>query len=112
VAAVRNVVRQLEYLTNRGIPRPKIKVVLNRHHKSNAVTDAQIEKVIEQEIYWRIPNHYPQVVKTIYEGDPIAQLSSSEVTRSLNRWAEAIGKKAGTETKKKEGSRILGLFNR
>jgi len=51
-------------------------------------------------------------VKTIYEGDPIAQLSSSEVTRSLNRWAEAIGKKAGTETKKKEGSRILGLFNR
>ncbi len=112
VAAIRNVVRQLEYLSNRGIPRNKIKVVLNRHHKSDAVTDAQIEKVIEQEIYWRIPNHYPQMVKTIYGGDPIAQLSSSEVIRSLHRWAEAIGKKAGTGTKKKEGNRILGLFNR
>ena len=112
VAAIRNVVRQLEYLGNRGIPRHKIKVVLNRHHKSNGLTDAQIEKVIEQEIYWRIPNHYPQVVKTIYEGDPIAQLSSSEVTRSLKRWAEAIGKKAGTQTKKKEGGGILKLWNR
>ncbi len=112
VAAIRNVVRQLEYLGNRGIPRHKIKVVLNRHHKSNGLTDAQIEKVIEQEIYWRIPNHYSQVVKTIYEGDPIAQLSSSEVTQSLKKWAEAIGKKAGTQTKKKEGGRILGLWNR
>jgi pilus assembly protein CpaE len=112
VAAVRNVVRQLEYLSSHGIPRHKVKVVVNRHHKNSAVADAQIEKVIEQEIYWRIPNHYPQVVKTIYEGDPIAQLSSSEVTRSLKRWAETIGKKAGTETKKKEGGRILGLWNR
>ena len=111
VAAVRNVVRQLEYLGNHGVPRQKIKVVVNRHQKNNAITDAQIEKVVGQEIYWRIPNQYPQVVKTIYEGDPIAQLSSSEVTRSLKKWAEAIGKKTGTETKKNEG-RILGLWNR
>jgi len=51
-------------------------------------------------------------VKTIHEGDPIAQLSSSEVTRSLEGWAESIGKKPGTEEKKKEGKGILGLWNR
>jgi pilus assembly protein CpaE len=112
VAAIRNVVRQLEYLSQVGIPREKIRVVLNRHHKKNVITDAQIERVIEQKIFWRVPNQYPQVVKTIHEGDPVAQLSSSEVTRSLKEWAETIGKKAGTETKKREGGGILGLWNR
>jgi pilus assembly protein CpaE len=112
VAAVRNVVRQLEYLSQVGIPREKIRVVLNRHHKKNVITDAQIERVIEQKIFWRVPNQYPQVVKTIHEGDPVAQLSSSDVTRSLKEWAETIGKKAGTETKKREAGGILGLWNR
>jgi pilus assembly protein CpaE len=112
VAAVRNVVRQLEYLSQVGIPREKIRVVLNRHHKKNVITDAQIERVIEQKIFWRVPNQYPQVVKTIHEGDPVAQISSSEVTRSLKEWAETIGKKASTETKKREGGGILGLWNR
>ncbi len=112
VSAVRNVLRQLEYFRSKDIPREKIRVVLNRHHKRNVVSDAQIEKVLEQKIFWRVPNQYPQVVKTIHEGDPIAQLSSSEVTRSLEGWAESIGKKPGTEEKKKEGKGILGLWNR
>ena len=107
VSAVRNVVRQLEYFHSKEISREKIRVVLNRHHKRNVVSDAQIEKVLEQKIFWRVPNQYPQVVKTIHEGDPVAQLSSSEVTRSLEDWAESIGKKPGTEGKKKEGRGIL-----
>ena len=112
VSAVRNVVRQLEYFSSKDIPREKIRVILNRHHKKNVVSDAQIEKALEQKIFWRVPNQYPQVVKTIHEGDPVAQLSSSEVTRSLEAWAESVGKKPGTEVKKKEGGGILGLWNR
>ena len=110
VSAVRNVVRQLEYFSSKDIPRNKIRVVVNRHHKRNVVTDAQIEKAIEQQIFWRVPNQYPQVVKTIHEGDPLAQLANSEVTRSLEQWAAQIGRKPGTETKKPGG--ILGLWNR
>jgi pilus assembly protein CpaE len=112
VSAVRNVLRQLEYFRGKDIPSDKIRVVLNRHHKRSVVSDAQIEKVLKQKIFWRVPNQYPQVVKTIHEGDPIAQLSSSEVTRSLEGWAESIGKKLGMEEKKKEGKGILGLWNR
>lgn len=112
VSAVRNVVRQLEYFASKDIPKEKIRVVLNRHHKKNVVSDAQIEKALEQKIFWRVPNQYPQVVKAIHEGDPVAQLSSSEVTRSLEAWAESVGKKPGTEAKKKEGGGILGLWGR
>src|SRR6185369_1486897 len=61
VAAIRNVVRQTEYLVRNDVPREKIKVVLNRHQKRNLIEDAQIEKAIQQKIYWRVPNHYPQV---------------------------------------------------
>jgi pilus assembly protein CpaE len=112
VSAVRNVVRQLEYFAGKDIARDKIRVVLNRHHKRNVVSDAQIEKVLGQKIFWRVPNQYPQVVKTIHEGDPVAQLSSSEVTRNLEEWAQSIGKKPGPEGKKKEGKGMLGLWNR
>lgn len=112
VSAIRNVLRQLEYFASKDIPRDKVRVVLNRYHKRNVVSDAQIEKVLEQKIFWRVPNQYPQVVKTIHEGDPIAQLSSSEVTQNLKEWAESIGKRPGTEAKKKESKGILGLWNR
>ena len=110
VSAVRNVVRQLEFLDSQDIPKQKVRVVLNRDNKRKVLTDAQIEKVIKQKIFWHVPNHYPQVVKTIHEGDPVAQLSNSEVTRSLEEWAETIGRKPGTEGKKKEGGGLLGLF--
>ena len=112
VSAVRNLVRQQEYFASKGIPRDKIRVVLNRYHKRNVITEAQIEKVLEQKIFWRVPNQYPQVVKAIHEGDPVAQLSSSEVTQNLEDWAESIGKKPGTEGKKKEGKGILGFWSR
>lgn len=110
VSAIRNVVRQLEHFTRKEIPLDKVRVVVNRHQKKNLLTDSQIEKVIGQKIFWRVPNHYPQVVKTIHEGDPIAQLANSEVTRNLKEWASSIGRRPGTEEKKAGG--ILGLWNR
>ncbi len=109
VSAVRNVVRQLEYFGRADIPREKVRVVLNRYEKRNIIGDSQIEKVIEQKIHWRVPNHYPQVVKTIHAGDPIAQLSSSEVGANLKEWAGTIGKKPGEE---KKGGGFLGFLGR
>ena len=111
VAALRNVVRQIEYFVRKQIPQDRIRVVLNRHQKRALVTDEQIEKVIKQKIFWKVPNQYAHVVKTIHGGDPTEQISNSDVTRNLNDWARLIGKRPG-EDKKKEGLGILGLWNR
>ncbi len=111
VAAVRNIVRQIEYFARKDVARERIHIVVNRHQKRAVVSDEQIEKVTAQRIYWRVPNQYPQVVKTIHEGDPLAQLSNSEVARNLKEWAGAIGKKPGMEPKKEAG-KFLGLWNR
>jgi pilus assembly protein CpaE len=112
VSAIRNVVRQLEYFAEKDVPKEKIRVVLNRQDNKNVLSDAQIEKALQQKIFWRVPNHYPQVVKTIHEGDPIAQLSTSEVTRSLGAWADSVGRKPGVEVKKEKSGGFLGFWNR
>ncbi len=112
VSAIRNIVRQMEYLVEKDIPREKIRIVLNRYHKKNVVSDAQIEKALDQKIFWRVPNQYPEVVKAIHEGDPIAQLPNSEVTRSLESWAESVGRKPGMELKKEKNRGLLGFLNR
>ena len=111
VAALRNVVRHLDYLGRKEILPEKIRVVLNRHHKRGTITDEQIERAIQRPLFWKVPNQYSQVITTITGGDPQAHLSS-DVTRSLERWAATIGSKPETANREKDGARILGLFGR
>jgi Flp pilus assembly CpaE family ATPase len=87
-------------------------VVLNRHQKRSLISDSEIEKTIGQKIFWKVPNQYAHVVKAINGGDPIATLSSSDVTRNLRELASSLGAKATTPEKKKESSGFLGLLGR
>jgi pilus assembly protein CpaE len=113
VSALRNVVRHFDYLTRKEIPRERFRVVLNRHQKRALISDSEIEKTIGQKIFWKVPNQYAHVVKAINGGDPIALLSSSEVTRNLKEMAATLGAKPGSGTeKKKENSGFLGLLGR
>jgi len=100
VSALRNVVRHLDYLTR------------NRHQKRALIGDSEIEKTIGQKIYWKVPNQYAHVVKAINGGDPVAQLSSSDVTKNLRDMASHLGAKPAPGEKKKESSGFLGLLGR
>jgi pilus assembly protein CpaE len=113
VSALRNAVRHFDYLTRKEIPKERFRVVLNRHQKRSLISDDEIEKTIGQRIFWKVPNQYAHVVKAINGGDPIASLSSSEVTKNLKDLASTLGAKpAGGVEKKKEGSGFLGLLGR
>lgn len=112
VSALRNVVRHLDYLTRKEIPRERFRVVLNRHQKRALISDSEIEKTIGQRIFWKVPNQYAHVVKAINGGDPVAQLSSSDVTKNLRELASSLGAKPSMQDKKKESSGFLGLLGR
>ena len=112
VSALRNVVRHLDYLTRKEIPRERFRVVLNRHQKRALISDTEIEKTIGQRIFWKVPNQYAHVVKAINGGDPVAQLSSSDVTKNLRELASSLGAKTAAQEKKKESSGFLGLLGR
>ncbi len=100
VSALRNMARYLEYMTRIEYPQKNVRVVLNRHEKRGSIPDGQIEKAIRRSIYWKVPNHYNEVVRTINGGDPVSQLSTSEVARSLMAWAESLGKRQNNDQKK------------
>src|SRR6266516_4150162 len=104
VSALRNVVRHLDYLTRKEIPRERFRVVLNRHQKRSLIGDGEIEKTIGQKIFWKVPNQYAHVVKAINGGDPIAHIASSEVTKNLKELAASMGVKPSATEKKKESS--------
>ncbi len=110
VSALRNVVRQTDYFTRKEIAADRLRVVLNRHQNRSIITEAQIEKVIGQKLFWKVPNQYIQMLKSISGGDPLSQ-ANSEVSRSLNEWAGIIGKKPSAEDNKKSRG-ILGMWSR
>jgi pilus assembly protein CpaE len=116
VSALRNVARQFNYLTHKEIPVERFRVVLNRHQKRSLITDGEIEKTLGQKIFWKIPNQYAHVVKAINGGEPIAQLSASEVAKSLTELAVQLGAKPSVadkkNDKKKENAGFLGLLGR
>jgi Flp pilus assembly CpaE family ATPase len=105
-------VRHFDYLTRKEIPRERFRVILNRHQKRSLIGDSEIEKTLNQKIYWKVPNQYAHVVKAINGGDPIALLSSSDVTKNLKDLASALGAKSAATEKKKESSGFLGLLGR
>jgi len=111
VAALRNVVRHLNYLGRKEISQEKIRVVLNRHHKRGTITDEQIEKAIRRTLFWKVPNQYAQVITAITGGDPQARLSS-EVTQSLERWAVSIGGQPEAANIEKGNGRFLRFWSR
>lgn len=112
VSALRNVVRHFDYLTRKEIPRERFRVILNRHQKRSLIADTEIERTLNQKIFWKVPNQYAHVVKAINGGDPIASMSSSDVTKNLKELASSLGAKPSRIEKKKEGSGFLGLLGR
>lgn len=112
VSALRNVGRQGDSLTRMDIPPEKLRVVVNRYHKRGPIADGQIEKVIRRKIYWKVPNQYNEVVKSISGGTSVAQLGSSEILQNLMGWAGALGAKPSEEEEKKEGRGIRSFWSR
>lgn len=82
---------------------------MNRHAKRSVITDDEIERVIRGKIYWKVPNQYEQVIKTINAGDPSANKSESEVGRAMYSWAEAVGGKPSDKAQPKKASK--GFFS-
>ncbi len=109
IPALRNVARHLEFLGRFDYPRDKIRVVINRHTKGGAITDAQIEKAIHKNIFWKVPNQYHEVIRSINSGDPLSVNPRSELMRSLTEWCESIVG-APSSAAKKQDKGVFGFL--
>jgi pilus assembly protein CpaE len=112
ISAIRNVVHHADYCSRNHVPEDKVRVILNRYQKRSSITESEIEKVIRNKIFWKVPNQYSHVMKTIHTGDPVGNISNSDVTRNLQNWANTFVHKQDPAEQKREGQGILGLFSR
>jgi pilus assembly protein CpaE len=111
IPALRNMARHLEFLGRFDYPRDKVRVVINRYAKGGAITDAQIEKAIHRNIFWKVPNQYHEVIKAINQGDPLAISPRCELMRCMTEWAELVAGKPGGGGKKAEKG-MFGFLGR
>jgi len=109
IPALRNVARHLEFLGRFDYPRDKVRVVINRYTKGGPITDAQIEKAIRKNIFWKVPNQYHDVIRAINNGDPLSINPRSELLRSLVGWSQSLVGKPGPAPKKPEKG-MLGFL--
>jgi len=110
VPAVKNVARYAEYLSNFSYPAERVRVVINRYSKGDAISEAQIEKTLRRPIFWKVPNQYREVIKVINTGSPLDLGSSSEFMRSMMGWAEALAGKPAVAAAKKESKSFRKLL--
>ncbi len=102
IPALRNVARHLEFFGRFDYPRDKVRVVINRHMKGGAITDAQIEKAIRKNIYWKVPNQYNEVIRAINNGDPLSVSPKSELMICMTDWSASLTGSQAQATKKQE----------
>ncbi len=89
--ALRNTQRCLELFEKLGYDREKTQIVVNRYMENDEIKEADIEKVLSKNIYWKIPNNYFAIMTAINKGIPVSILNSStNVAQSYKDLAQKI----------------------
>jgi pilus assembly protein CpaE len=89
--ALKNANRYLVSMERHGIPRGKIKLLVNRYLPKADIKVEDAEKVLGRKVFLAIPNEYADVIGSINKGQPLVNLyPRSPVTRAIQKLAEAF----------------------
>ena len=81
--AVRNIQRCMNLFKKLNYPQEKIKLVLNRYMENEEIKTTDIEEVVNQKVFWKIPNNYLTMMSAINKGVPV-NLINPEANISVN----------------------------
>ena len=106
--------RAMGYFDSNGIPRQKVKLVVNRFSKDVGLSREVVATALGVEIFEIIPSDYDTIQKGLLEGKPIA--SSTGVGKAIAQAAEKLVGRNETAKEKKSSSSplssLLSLFGR
>ena len=89
--ALRNTQRCLELFEKLGYDRNKAQIVVNRYMENDEIKEADVEKVLSKDIYWKVPNNYFAIMSSINKGVPVSILNgASNVAQSYKDLAQKI----------------------
>ncbi|HUG43099.1 MAG TPA: hypothetical protein VMN76_02555, partial [Acidobacteriota bacterium] len=84
----------------------KIRLVVNRSAKGDAINEKQIQKVLEHPVYWSLPNDYGAAIGAINSGKPMISVNHSQLSRSYRELAVSL---SGIRTQEKKKG-FLNIF--
>ncbi len=68
----------------------KIRLVLNRVTGNDDVDEKQIEKSLNQKVFWKLPNNYRASIEAINQGKPLVATGSSALVDSYLKLAQQL----------------------
>ncbi len=74
--AIRSTQRCMDLFNKLGYPPEKIKLILNRYMENEDIKTSDIEEVVKQKVYWKIPNNYLTMMSAINKGVPVSEINS------------------------------------
>ncbi len=93
--ALRNTQRCLELFEKLGYDREKTKIIVNRYMENDEIKDDDIEKVLQKDIYWKIPNNYFAIMSAINKGIPASDFNdTTNIAQSYKALAQYISDNA------------------
>lgn len=91
IAAIRDLSRYVDSLSQGEHDIEKVKVVINRFSAQHALTVEQIEKAIRLPIAFKLPNGYAEVTRSAILGEPIDPKQKSSFALPIVKWAASLG---------------------
>jgi pilus assembly protein CpaE len=89
--AVRNTTLYLDLFRKLEIDTAKTLLMVNRYHKKYDISLEDLERTVEKQTYWVIPNDYKAVSSALAGGMPVVTSASrSKVSRNLTKLAETV----------------------
>lgn len=89
--AIRNCQRCLDLFKRLGYEKEKTKIVINRYMENDEIRAEDVEEVLGQKIYWKIPNNYFTIMSAINKGIPVNNINAeSNVAQSYRELAAIL----------------------
>lgn len=89
--AIRSTQRCMDLFEKLGYTKDKVKLILNRHMENEDIKTTDIEDVVQQKVYWKIPNNYLTMVSAINKGVPVNEINTeSNLARNYKEFSVKI----------------------
>jgi len=90
IASIKDTALALEMLRSAGVSEEKVKLTINRCTAANSLREDDVQRVLEYEVFWRIP-HDLSVASSTQLGQPIVLTKPyARVSRSITELAYAL----------------------
>lgn len=89
--AIRNCQRCLDLFERLGYEKERTKIVINRYMENDEIKVDDVEDVLGQKVYWKIPNNYFTIMSSINKGIPVGVVNpESNVSHSYRELAAML----------------------